>query len=161
MTDTGLTINLLASAKDAKTCAEMMAGSEPWITLRRGYNELYEILTDSSREVYLAKRKDTIVGFIILELSGTLKGYIKSVCVHPEHRGEEIGSTLMRYAEERIFSEAPNVFLLVSSFNQGARRLYRRLGYTEVGELEDYVIRGHSEVLMRKTLGPITEYGQQ
>jgi ribosomal protein S18 acetylase RimI-like enzyme len=42
------------------------------------------------------------------------------------------------------------VFLLVSSFNAGARALYERLGYEQAGELPDYVIDGHSEILMWK-----------
>jgi len=63
----------------------------------------------------------------------------------------------MCYAEERIFLETPNVFLLVSSFNTGARNLYQRLGYEEIGEFKDFIVRGHSEILMRKTKGPLTE----
>jgi hypothetical protein len=29
-------------------------------------------------------------------------------------------------------------------------------GYRRVGELADYVVAGHSELLMRKTTGPLT-----
>jgi ribosomal protein S18 acetylase RimI-like enzyme len=43
----------------------------------------------------------------------------------------------------------------VSSFNPRARELYERLGYEFIGELKDYLVRGHSELLMRKTIGPI------
>lgn len=54
--------------------------------------------------------------------------------------------------------ESPSVFLCVSSFNAGAQGLYRRLGYTVVGELTDYLVRGHGEVLMRKSRGPWSEF---
>ncbi|MFN2443136.1 MAG: GNAT family N-acetyltransferase, partial [Thermoanaerobaculia bacterium] len=56
------------------------------------------------------------------------------------------------------FAVAPNVFLFVSSFNDGARRLYERLGYRVVGEVPDYLIPGASEILMRKTIGPLSEF---
>jgi RimJ/RimL family protein N-acetyltransferase len=56
----------------------------------------------------------------------------------------------MGFAEERIFRETPNVFLLVSSFNHRARALYQRLGYEPIGELKDFIVPGHSELLMRK-----------
>jgi [ribosomal protein S18]-alanine N-acetyltransferase len=46
----------------------------------------------------------------------------------------------------------------VSSFNQGARRLYERLGYNVVGELTDYIVEGHSEILLRKTVGPMATF---
>ena len=136
----------------------MMADSEPWIRLERGYEESFDIIVDPSREVFLAWIGEEIVGFVIIEMSGTFKGYIKSICVSPEHRNKGIGSTLMHNVEERIFSETPNVFLLVSSFNTSARTLYQRLGFEEIGEFKDFIVRGHSEILMRKTLGPLTEY---
>ena len=44
--------------------------------------------------------------------------------------------------------------MCVSSFNPDALRLYRRLGYMIVGELRDYLVAGHSEILLRKTQGP-------
>jgi ribosomal protein S18 acetylase RimI-like enzyme len=40
----------------------------------------------------------------------------------------------------------------VSSFNDGARRLYERLGYERVGELKDLAVDGASEWLMCKKL---------
>jgi len=136
----------------------MMADSEPWIRLERDYDESFEIIVEPSRDVFLAWIDEEIVGFVIIEMNGTFKGYIKSICVSPSQREKGIGSSLMRYAEERIFSETPNVFLLVSSFNQRARKLYKSLGYEEIGEFKDFIVRGHSEILMRKTLGPLTEY---
>jgi ribosomal-protein-alanine N-acetyltransferase len=64
----------------------------------------------------------------------------------------------MAFAEERIFSETPNVFICVSSFNKFTQRFYERLGYEVVGELKDYIISGHSEILLRKTIAPFTEF---
>jgi [ribosomal protein S18]-alanine N-acetyltransferase len=48
--------------------------------------------------------------------------------------------------------------MCVSSFNHDAQRLYQRLGYQIVGELSDYIVRGHSEILLRKTVGPLTGF---
>jgi len=48
-----------------------------------------------------------------------------------------------------------NVFLCVSSFNQGALRFYEREGYEKVGELRGYIIPEHSEFIMRKRQGPL------
>jgi len=45
--------------------------------------------------------------------------------------------------------------MCVSDFNTGARRLYERLGYRLVGELTDYIVAGRSELLLRKTGGPL------
>jgi [ribosomal protein S18]-alanine N-acetyltransferase len=40
-----------------------------------------------------------------------------------------------------------------------SRRLYARLGYQVVGELTDYLVEGHSEILLRKTVGPLAQFG--
>jgi len=64
----------------------------------------------------------------------------------------------MAFAEERIFHETPNVFLNAASFNPEAQRLYERLGYEVVGELRDCIVPGHSEILMRKSTGPLAEF---
>jgi ribosomal protein S18 acetylase RimI-like enzyme len=48
--------------------------------------------------------------------------------------------------------------MCVSSFNRDARRLYERLGYQVIGELTDYIVQGHSEILLRKSLGPLAGF---
>ena len=151
-------IRRLADRLEAETCAGMMAASDPWTTLGRGYCELLKIISEPSREVYVATVGDEIAGLIVIEMSGAFTGYVKSICVSPGLRGRGVGAALMSYVEDRIFREAPNVFLCVSDFNVGAQRFYRRLGYETVGELRDYVVAGHSEILMRKTVAPLADF---
>ena len=149
-----LAIAPMKTESEARTCARLMAGSEPWVTLGRGYEASLEVIQDATREVYLARQGGEIVGFLILCMTGAFVGYIQTVCIHPDHRGQGLGARLVDFAEDRILRESPNVFMCVSSFNRGAQRLYQRLGYTVVGELTDYIVPGHSEILLRKASGP-------
>jgi [ribosomal protein S18]-alanine N-acetyltransferase len=149
------TVRPLATDAEAARCAHLMATSEPWLTLGRNYDAAFALLRDSSRESYVAVMDGEVAGFVLLLMTGALVGYIQTVCVAPEHRGRGLGSRLVAFAEERIFRDSPNVFLCVSSFNPRARDLYLRLGYQEVGELADFIVPGHSEILLRKTLGPL------
>jgi len=135
-----------------------MAGTEPWLTLGRDYKACLRAVKAPLREVYAAKENGRAVGFIILQLTGTFRGYIQTVCVGPEARGRGIGTLLVRFAERRIFSESPNVFMCVSSFNKGAQRLYKKLGYIKTGVLKDFIVRGYDELLLRKTLGPLGNF---
>lgn len=151
-------IRKLGDTGEAEKCARLMANSEPWITLRRTYEGSQKMLSDPSREVYLAVVKDEIVGFTVLIMSGAVVGYVQTVAVMPEWRDKGIGTKLLKFAEEKIFSKAPNVFMCVSSFNNKAQKLYRRLGYEVIGELKDYIVPGHSEILLRKTIAPWTEF---
>ena len=151
----------LKDIAEAETCARMMASSEPWITLRRDYAASLKTITEPTKEVYVAVMEGEIVAFAILNMNGAFVGYIQSVCTAPHWRGKGIGSQLMAYVEERIFSDVPNAFICVSSFNEGARRLYERLGYEVIGELKDFIIAGYSEILMRKTIAPLADYRSQ
>lgn len=137
-----------------------MASSEPWITLRRSYDEIRARLSRSDREVYAAFSGDTLLGFVAIVMTGAFVGYVQTIAVRADVRGGGIGSALLAFAEERIWRESPNVFICVSSFNPRARALYERLGYGVVGELPDYIVRGHSEILLRKTIGPISEHNE-
>ena len=155
MDSKGVEVRELRGRREAEACAALMAASQPWTPLGRGYEEQLSIVTDPSREVYVTVAGDEVIGLVVIEMNGSLKGYLKSICVAPGRRGTGIGSRLMAFAEERILGETPNVFLCVSDFNEGARRFYRHRGYEEVGKLRDYVVGGRSEMLMRKTVGPL------
>ena len=139
-------------------CALLMSESEPWITLKRKYQDALEIIKDEVSEVHIAQSGDRTIGFAVLKLRGAFVGYVQSVVIEPEFRNQGIGRAFMTYLEERIFAEHPNVFVCVSSFNPGARHLYDRLGYEVIGELKDYIVSGHSEILMRKSRAPLSEF---
>ena len=151
-------IEPLQNDDDARACAAMMASSDPWHVLGRAYDDCLRAVTDPTCETYVAREKDAVRGFIIINMRGAFTGYIRSVCVAADARGGGLGSRLIAFAEERIFRDTPNVFLCVASFNTRARALYERLGYETVGELKDYIVRGHSEILMRKTIGPLKAF---
>ena len=151
-------IRPLKDDDEAAQCAHLMAGTDPWITLGRDYATSLRVIKDPSREVYVVEDEQGVAGFLILCMVGAFVGYIQTVLVAHSRQGQGIGSALVAFAEDRIFSESPNVFLCVSSFNTRARRLYERLGYQYVGELTDYIVRGHSELLFRKTSGPWSSF---
>jgi ribosomal-protein-alanine N-acetyltransferase len=147
-------IRLMRRPDEAAAVAVWMATSEPWLTLRRDREACLTALLDLTHEVYAAVVGDQVVAAVVLHLAGVLNGYLQTVAVRPDWRCSGIGTRLVQFAEERIFQQSPNVFLCVSSFNKHAQKLYLRLGYERVGELRDFVVSGHSEILMRKTKGP-------
>lgn len=153
-----LSIARLATQAEAQACARLMAESEPWLTLGRTYEASLDVVQDPSREVYLARDEAGLAGFLILCMTGAFVGYIQTICIHPDRRGQGLGTKLVEFAEQRILAESPNVFMCVSSFNRDAWRLYERLGYHVVGELTDYIVEGHSEILLRKSIGPLAGF---
>ncbi|MGA3160271.1 MAG: N-acetyltransferase [Terracidiphilus sp.] len=148
-------IDVVAAAPDDYAwCAELMASSEPWITLKRNVEACREALGRPGTELFLARRQESGVpeGFILLAPYGLAGSpYITSVATAAEARGQGVGSQLLRFAEQHYHGRG-HLFLLVSSFNRSAQELYRRHGYEQVGELRDYCVAGHSELILHKAL---------
>jgi ribosomal-protein-alanine N-acetyltransferase len=144
--------------REAEACARMMVNSEPWITLRRTYEDSVKMMRDPLRETYVGLVGDEVAGFMILRMDGVFSGYLQTVGVAPEWRNRGIGTRLIKSAEDRIFKDRPNVFMCVSSFNPDALRLYKRLGYEVIGEIKDFIIEGHSEMLLRKSIAPLYDF---
>jgi ribosomal protein S18 acetylase RimI-like enzyme len=140
--------------------AQMMSSSEPWITLQRDYAQAYQSLMHPDKEVLIATHVGEPIGLIVINMHGVMIGYIQSVLVASAWRGRGVGTALLAHAEQRILRDSPNVFLLVSSFNHAAYRLYKRRGYQRIGEIPDFIVRGYSEIIMRKTIAPLAEYTQ-
>jgi ribosomal-protein-alanine N-acetyltransferase len=148
------TIRPMGGEAEARCCAAIMSASEPWVTLGRAYGESLAMLQDPNRRVDVAVVAGDVVGFIVTVRTGAVVGYVQSVAVAEPWRARGIGSLLLDRAESELLAEFHNVFICVSSFNHAARRLYTRRGYVVVGELTDYLVRGHSEWLLRLTRGP-------
>ena len=140
---------------DAEWAAATMARCEPWVTLGIGYEHSLKLLGNDKRERYLAEEGAQRAGFLMISMQGAFVGYVQLLGVAESCRGRGVGKALIDFAEQRIFRETPNVFICVSDFNLDAQGFYAKLGYQRVGELKDFIIAGHSEILLRKSIGPI------
>lgn len=142
----------LASHADFPWCAQVMAATDPWLTLRHDPAACEADLHRPGSDLFIARRGNERIGFVLLTTNGLAGSpYIAAIAVAENVRGQGVGSELLTFAERR-FPEARNIFLCVSDFNVRAQALYRRCGYKQVGLLEDYVLEGHAELLMRKRL---------
>lgn len=139
-------------------CARMMAETDPWITLEMNYDDCLMAFEGNFKEVYIIEAENDIAGFVILQIAGTFSGYIQTICIAAAYRGQGLGRKLLEYCEARILKFSPNVFICVSSFNKGAIKLYYDYGFKLIGEMENFVKAGFSELLLRKTVGPRAGY---
>ena len=156
--DNDYTISLTHDPEEFEVCARMMSLSDPWITLGIDYNKCLKAFEGDCKEIYLLEDAKEIAGFVILQVCGTFKGYIQTICIDEKYRGKGLGKKLLHFSEERIAKISPNVFICVSSFNTGAVKLYYEIGFKLVGELKDFVKEGFDELLLRKTSGQILGY---
>lgn len=159
--DDKLTIKLTTDPEDFEVCALMMSVTDPWITLDMTYDQCLKAFEGAFREVYVLSFHNEIAGFVIIQITGTFAGYIQTICIDEDYRNKGYGKKLLQFCEKRILKISPNIFICVSSFNKGAIKLYYDFGFMLVGELENFVKDGFSELLLRKTVGPRVGYRVQ
>lgn len=149
-----MTIEKTTNQDDFDFCALMMTKSDPWITLEMDFDLCVQAFAGLSKEVYVIRINDEIAGFVILQIDGTFKGYIQTICINEDFRGKGLGKKLLTFCEERILKISPNIFICVSSFNTRALQLYTEFGFKIIGELPNFIKEGFTEILLWKTFGP-------
>ncbi len=86
--------------------------------------------------------------------AGTLAmgGYLKLMAVLEGGQGGGTGAALLAAFEAEVARESAHAFLLVSDFNEGARRFYERHGWTRAGAFPGMVLPDVAELLYWKRL---------
>ena len=134
-----------ADQADRRWAAELMAGSDPWITLGRGLDRCLAACCDPEHLVFIARHDGERHGVIILQSRGVAGSpYVVSLASAPDARGAGVGSRLLTFAETLMCREATYLFLCVSSFNERARRFYERYGFEQVGRY-DFMVGSHAD----------------
>jgi len=157
-TEEKFVVKLISDPEDFEVCALMMASTDPWITLGMNYEQCLKAFEGTCKEIYTIRIENEIAGFVIIQTGGSFAGYIQTICIDEKWRGHGFGRKLLRFCEERILMFSPNIFICVSSFNEGAKKLYLDYGFKLVGVLENFVKQGFDELLLRKTVGPRVGY---
>lgn len=139
---------------DVPKAAEILAGSEPWVTACETRQNFEQLLQSSVGQgvLYVAEEQSNLAALVYFysEPIFLLGGYIRFLAVRSEMRRRGIGRQLMGFVERKVFGRASNIYVCVSSFNEPARRFFEKLGYSKVGEVSDLIVAGQSEWIFRK-----------
>lgn len=117
--------------------------------------QIAQLLTDPASIGLVAKLDRQIVGFIIGTIyreRKALSGHILTIDVLPTHRRKGIGLRLLQEIE-KIFKEKniKTCCLEVREDNTAALKLYKKLGYVQVGKLKMYYLNVNG-IYLRKVL---------
>lgn len=145
-----------ATPPEREWSAQLMAASEPWITLQRDLDGCRAVLADlPDTTLYVARAGAVPLGFLLLRPRGLAGSpYVAAIAVAPAARGHGIGSRLLDHVAALVSPPARHLFLCVSDFNHDARRLYARHGFVQVGQVDDYLVPGVAELILHKRLRP-------
>jgi [ribosomal protein S18]-alanine N-acetyltransferase len=134
------------------------------VTLPEHYSDYfyYEILNEFPH-TFLVAEMNGVVGYIMCRLEYGLsvirrfglakKGHIISIATVEQHRGKGVGTGLIGCAiDEMRKASCKEVFLEVRVTNEGAIRLYKKLGFQVTGTLQGYYKDGEAAHLMAMQL---------
>ena len=154
-TGPNLTLGLLPEA-EAERLGAVFAGIEPWSAYPYPAPDLarYFARIEPDAPRFAAFLDGKICGVLGMRLNWLRGPYVQFLGLVPGYQRLGLGAALLDYVEHHArTARERNVFVCVSEFNHGAVRFYQREGYCEVGRLDDLVVDGRSEILMRKRLG--------
>lgn len=119
-----------------------------------------DLLRSARGNIAVAMDGDEVIGVAIYWTDGTppIPAYLRILAVAEGQRGRGVGRALLRHVEADAFRVGPNLFLCCELMNVNAARLYEREGYVKIGPMPSLFVEGITEVLYRRTLGPVRGY---
>ena len=118
-------------------------------TARRFWEDIL-VTVDEDRWLWVAKEGERVVGSVILSLcakeNGRHRAEVQKLLVLTAYRGQGIASRLMDALESCALSHGLTLLFLDTEAGSGAESLYKRLDWTQVGEIPDYAANPAGEL---------------
>jgi ribosomal protein S18 acetylase RimI-like enzyme len=143
-------------AAEADLLAAQLAGMTPWLELGYHSDTLRNYLlgaTQNSFQCLCLHVRGLPAGVITLRspwLRGTL---LELLAVLPGFQQQGLGKWLLQWLKTYAQNKNQrNVWTLVSAFNAPAIRFYQSQDFAQVGQLDDFILEGQHELLLRYIL---------
>jgi GNAT superfamily N-acetyltransferase len=142
------------SRADSRGLAERLVAMNPWRTLHYRADALAAYLgrPDAGFQRFTVTVSGQAAGLVALRYPWLKGVYLELLALFPPHQGHGLGQELLSWMERQCRPQTKNLWTAVSSFNQPARHFYAKLGFVEVARLDNLIIQGQDEILLRKLL---------
>lgn len=144
----------------ARDCAETFAAMPPWSTYEISAGVLMDYFAQSEPgaprfAVVEADAPDTAIGAMGLRLNWLKGPYLQFLGLKPQHQSVGLGRALVSHVEtDARAARANSLWVAVSEINTRAFAFYETAGFEMTARLNDLVVEGRTELLLRKRLGP-------
>jgi ribosomal protein S18 acetylase RimI-like enzyme len=149
---------------EADLFAGQLVGMTPWRELDYQADTLrhYLLGTQTGFRALCLYVDDAPAGTITLRspwLRGTL---LELLAILPEFQQQGLGAWLMQWLKTHAQdNNQRNLWTLVSAFNTPAIRFYQSHGFTHIGQLDNFIVEGQHEQLLRCIIEPITSTDEE
>jgi ribosomal-protein-alanine N-acetyltransferase len=115
-----------------------------------GMVEFLSLYVRSKDSFFVARQDKTLVGYAVGYLDEG-EGYVVSIGVDPDVRGQGLGRLLMQTLMDWLYSHGAKVIgLHVRADNQPAIHLYEALGFSIQGTVQNYYEDGSPALVMER-----------
>lgn len=138
---------------EAEALSVQFAEMDPWLRYSAKPSDLAGVFAEVDASVpRLALRyRGELAGLSILQTRWLRGPYVQFLGLLPRFQKRGLGVAFLGWVErEAMACGQRHVWIMVSEFNDGARKFYARLGYEEIAAVPDVVQDGISEILLRK-----------
>ena len=137
--------------------SQTLAKMEPWLTLNYSTETLSKYLNHQESALHkygIIVPEQQVVGVICVRYPWLRGAYLELFAVYHSQQRKGIGRDIVNWLANELAqnSNLPNLWALVSSFNHEAQHFYQNNGFVESGQLNDFVMAGYDEILLRKVL---------
>lgn len=119
-----------------------------------------QLVSDPETATWVAEQQSSMAGFAIVEWGEGKQGpvaYIQTLEVLPSHRGQGIGSELLRRMESSARAAgAQSIWLQVDAENASAIRLYSSHGFILKGREENYYPQGRAALILGRNFNAVS-----
>ena len=140
---------------DAGILGPAICAMDPWARLGMPAERMTAGLasSDENRRCFSIWHGGDRAGVVVVRFPWLSGPYLNLLAVLPPFQKQGVGRMALSWMEkEARAAGVRNCFLCVSGFNTAAQGFYRRNGYSEAALLNDLIVDGEDEILMRKRL---------
>ena len=99
-------------------------------------------ILDVCADIYVLKENSIILGFIVIKKTSP-DAEIHNLIIKDKYRNQGFGKVLVKLMLDKLEKSINRIYLEVAANNEPALRLYKALGFTEIGRRKAYYNEGN------------------
>ena len=134
--------------------AVAFAQMDPWKRLRQSAETIEGVLRarEPGARSYLIRVDQSPAGAIVVHAPWLLGAYLRFFGILPDYQGAAIGASVLHWLEQEAQDAYNNLWVCTSAFNARAEGFYDAQGFSRVAVLENLIVEGEDEILLRKRI---------
>ena len=142
------------SAHQARELGLIFASIDPWKKVDWPAERLESFLGGKvpGAPRYLIRSGEEPAGAVAVSSPWLHGAYLNFLGIVPGLQNSGIGTSVMDWFEAESLGTYRNLWICVSAFNDSATRFYEARGYSHAATLDNLIVEGEDEILLRKRL---------